>query len=144
MKINPDHLESAQGLRIGIVPAREGRSDRVQRDNSRNLVVCPLPYDGAFMEIFYSGWSVVRSFIAADAQLPKEVALPQPASRQVARYLAERRDYPVVDVIDALNSLAQPELLRTSEQPAALVSRREVPVAIETGAVVAPFANDLS
>lgn len=55
VKINPDHLEAAQGLRIGIVPAQQGRSDRIRRDEGRNLIICPLPYDGAFVETFYRG-----------------------------------------------------------------------------------------
>jgi len=128
VKINQRQLEGARGLRIGVVPAPAGGSDRVRRDNQRNLVVCPLPYDGAFMEVFYEGWGVVRQFIAADAQLPKEVALPRQAERQVARYLAERRKYPVLEVIEALAPLAQPELLETHARDADLVSRREIPL----------------
>jgi hypothetical protein len=141
VKINPQDLEGARGLRTGIVPARSGSSDAIRRDDQRNLVVCPLPYDGAFMEVFYAGWGVVQQFIAADGKLPKEVALPRQPDRQVAKYLADRREYPVVDVIEALSPLAQPELLRTHRQDAALVSRREKPVEVETGAVVAPFAR---
>lgn len=141
VKINPDQLEGARGLRIGIVPAREGRTDRIQKNDSKNLVVCPLPYDQAFMEVFYQGWQVVQQFIAADAKLPKEVYLPRYPERQVARYLEERRDYPVLAVIEALRTLAQPELLQTQEQSADLVSRRESNPEVETGAVVAPIAN---
>lgn len=55
VKINPAQLEGAPGLRIGIVPAREGSDDSIRRDEMRNLIVCPLPYDHAFMEIFYEG-----------------------------------------------------------------------------------------
>lgn len=141
VKINPTQLEGARGLRIGIVPAREGRSDLVQVDESKNLVVCPLPYDQDFVEIFYQGWQVVQQFIAADATVPKEVALPRYAERQVARYLAQRREFPVVDVIEALGPLAQPELLQTEEQSAVLINRRESEHEIETGAVLAPMPN---
>lgn len=141
MKINPNHLEGARGLRIGIVPAREGKTDLVQMNESKNLVICPLPYDHAFMEAFYQGWQVVQTFIAADAKLPKEVALPRFAERQVARYLADRREYRVVDVVDTLQTLSQPELLQTEEQDATLISRRESEPEVETGTVVAPMAN---
>jgi hypothetical protein len=55
--------------------------------------------------------------------------------------LADRREFPVVDVVAALHPLAQPELLRTKEQDAALVSRRESSPEVETGAVVAPIAK---
>ncbi|MGD0786944.1 MAG: hypothetical protein ABR898_03095 [Terracidiphilus sp.] len=139
VKINPSQLEGAPGLRIGIVPARDGQSDAIYQDNTRNLVVCPLPYDHSFMEVFYEGWSVVQQFMQADAHVPKEVNLPRNALRQVALYLAERREFPVVEVVEALKPLSQPELLKTEEQAATLVSRRESSPDVETGAVVTPL-----
>jgi hypothetical protein len=139
VKINAQQLEGARGLRIGIVPMRGGRNDVIRRDDEKNLVICPLPHDGSFMEVFYLGWGVVQQFIAADAQIPREAALPRQADRQVARYLADRRDFPVLDVLDALRPLSQPHLLRTEEQDAELVSRREQIHEVETGAVVAPI-----
>ena len=125
VKINRDDLEPARGLRIGIVPTRQGSSDRIVKDEARNLVICPIPQDQAFMEVFYQGWQVVRQFIAADAQVPKAVALPRAPERQVASYLAARRDFPVVDVIEALQPLSQPGLLRTDMRTAEVVDRRE-------------------
>jgi hypothetical protein len=136
VKINRSHLEPARGLRVGIVPSRDGGSDVVYKDEKRNLVVCPLPHDGSFMEIFYQSWGIVQQFIAADAQVPKEVALPRASERQVARYLADRREYPVLDVVDALAPLSQPELLKTAERDAKLILTRQAE--IETGAVLAP------
>src|SRR5271157_3590287 len=115
LKINPTHLEGARGLRLGIVPAQQGETDRIRRDDSKNLVICPLPYDRSFMQVFYQGWEVVVQFLAADARLPREVSLPRPPSRQVARFLEERREYSVVEVIEALQPMAQPHLLRTEE-----------------------------
>jgi len=141
VKINPSRLEGAQGLRIGIVPAQQGRTDTIRRDEGKNLIVCPLPYDGAFMEIFYAGWEVVQSFLHADANLPPEVALPRSPDREVARRLVDRRDYPVVDVIEALGPLAQPELLETSPRDPLLISRRTEDVEVETGSVLAPIAS---
>jgi hypothetical protein len=93
VKINPGQLEGARGLRIGIVPTRAGNADRIYLDDDKNLVVCPLPHDGSFMEVFYQGWGVIQQFIAADASLPREVALPRQTDRQVARYLVDRRDF---------------------------------------------------
>jgi hypothetical protein len=121
VKINEDHLEGARGLRIGIVPTRQGRSDAPRKDDLRNLVICPLAYDGSFMETFYRGWGVVKQFIAARAEIPREVFLPVPADRQVARLLAERREFPVLDVIDALEPLAQPQLLQTDDRDARVI-----------------------
>ena len=139
VKINADHLEAAKGLRIGIVPTLAGKSDSIRRDDTKNLVVCPLPYDGGFMEVFYSGWGIIKQFIAAEG-VPKEVALPRGVDRQVARLLEERRDFSVLEVIEALKPLAQPELLATQETEATLISRRENIVSTETGAVIAPIA----
>lgn len=139
VKINRTALESARGLRIGIVPAHQGRSDRVVKDVQKNLVICPLPYDGAFMELFYRGWIVVQQFIDADAQLPKEVYLPGSADRFVAQCLAERREFPVVDVIEALNPLAQPELLETTTRSAEVFERRSG--APDIGAAITPLAK---
>lgn len=119
VKINPGHLEGARGLRVGVVPAAQGKSDAIRRDDHRRLVVCPLPYDGNFVETFYLAWEVVTAFLHADAKLPKEAALPRPAARTVARYLADRREFPVVDVVEALQPLSQPELLRTEQSGAA-------------------------
>ena len=141
VKINPDQLQGARGLRIGIVPTRAGRDDRIRVDDRKNLVVCPLPHDGSFMEVFYQGWGVVQQFITADAHLPREVALPRQTDRQVARYLVDRREFFVKDVIEALGPLAQPELLRTQSHDAKLISRREREQEVETGAVVTPLAR---
>lgn len=141
VKINPTQLEGALGLRIGIVPAREGKTDLIRKDDDRNLVICPLPHDQAFMEVFYQGWGVVQQFVAADATVPREVNLPRQAERQVAKYLADRREFPVLEVLGALGPLSQPELLRTEHQDATLVSRRESSPEVETGAVLAPLAR---
>ena len=139
VKINPDHLESARGLRIGVVPARYGRSDAIAKDEGRNLVVCPLPHDGSFMEVFYQAWGVVQQLIAADACMPKEVALPRLPERQLAKSLVERRDFPVVEILEALGPLSQPELLETSKQDANITLRR--PGQGTTGSVIAPIAK---
>lgn len=141
VKINLDHLEGGRGLRIGIVPARQGATDAIRLDDRRNLVICPLPYDGAFMEIFYRGWNVVQQFIAADAELPREVNLPFGPERQVARELVTRRDFPVLDVIDALLPQAQPELLETRGQQVEVVGRRDTLLDLGTESVIAPMAR---
>lgn len=141
VKINASQIEGARGLRIGIVPMRGGRDDTIRKDDNKNLIICPLPHDGSFMEVFYQGWGVVQQFIAADARVPKEAYLPRQVDRQVAKYLEDRRTFPVVDVIAALLPLSQPHLLRTEEQEAELISRRENPQEMETGAIVAPIAR---
>ncbi len=142
VKINPTHLEGARGLRIGIVPARQGLSDSLRLDSKRNLVICPLPHDGDFMEVFYQGWVVVQQFLASDAKLPKEVYLPRQAERQVARFLEERREFPIVDVLEAIYPLSQPELLDTKEQEVDAINTRET-TEIETDTIIAPIARSV-
>ncbi|WP_433542007.1 hypothetical protein ACQP10_38290 (plasmid) [Streptosporangium sandarakinum] len=138
VKINPSALKGYPGLRVGIVPASHGGSDKIYKDDKRNLIVCPMPYDGSFVETFFKAWEVVVSFLTADAQIPKEAALPRPASRTVARYLADRREFPVLDVVEALLPLSQPELLQTRTSEADLVRAGGSSAAVETTSVVAP------
>ena len=138
VKINPKHLEGASGLRIAVVPSQQGRNDLIQVDVAKNLVVCPLPYDGAFMELFYVAWIIVQQFIAADAKTPKEVSLPIASHRMVARLLEDRRQFALVDVIEALGPLAQPELLQSTEQENAVDLAGVAPPLVTT--VIAPIS----
>lgn len=138
MKINPNQLESARGLRIAIVPSRELRSDKVRLDVAKNLVICPLPFDGSFMEVFYIAWGVVQHFIAADAHVPKAADLPVAQQRAVARYLEERRDFTVLEVVEALKPLSQPELLVSREETKSSEPTRSEPPLVDT--VIAPIA----
>jgi hypothetical protein len=141
LKVSRNRLEGARGLRLGIVPAEEGKSDAIFHDDSKNLVVCPLPYDGSFMQIFYEAWEVVVQFFKADAKLPAEAYLPRPPARQVARYLADRRTFPVLEVIDALGALAQPHLLRSQTEAGNLLETRDQHRTQTTTAVLAPVAE---
>jgi len=138
VKINQAQLEGAAGLRIGIIPTRQGRSDRVRLDAGKGLVVCPLHHDADFMQTFYEGWRVVQAFLAADAQVPKEAVLPRPVDREICRMLAERREYSAVDVIEALKTFAQPELLETDRET---VSLEDVKGDAETAMIVAPISR---
>lgn len=125
LKINAKHLEGAKGLRVGIVPATQGSSDKVFKDDAKNLIVCPIPYDGSFMELFYTGWRIVQLFISADAKTPQSFALPAPADRQVAKELEMRREFPIVDVIKALEAQSQPDLLIATERGVDVITERD-------------------
>lgn len=139
VKINPRTLESANGLRVGIVPSGEGKSDRIRKDDAKNLIVCPLPYDGSFMEAFYNAWNLIQQFFAADAKVPREVALPNTAHRQVARWLEERRNYPVLEVVDVMRAISQPELLTTDETDAPVISKSTEKS--NTDSIISPIAT---
>jgi hypothetical protein len=125
VKVNSSDLRAANGLRIGIVPTRQGRNDRVIADGARNLIVCPIPYDGSYMELFYAAWRIVQQFVAADAQLPAEAALPLPPERQVARELAMRREANLLEVVSVLEVQAQPELIASTEKRVTVSTERE-------------------
>jgi hypothetical protein len=139
VKINPAHLEAASGLRVAIVPSYAGRSDVIRLDVQKNLVVCPMPHDGSFMQVFYEGWRIVQALCEMDFRMPRPVDLPQPAHREVARVYVERREFPVVDVLEATQKFAQPHLLETGDEtvPAVSFHGRADP---DTSTVITPFA----
>lgn len=116
VKINPAHLEAGKGLRIAIVPSRSGRSDAIRLDEQKNLVVCPMPHDGSFMQVFYEGWRIVQALCETHFRMPREVDIPNPLHREVARIYVERRSFTVADVLDATRKFAQPELLHTEDE----------------------------
>jgi hypothetical protein len=110
LKTNPSQLEGAAGIRIGIFPEQR-KGEPPSFDQRRNLILCPVPYDGSFMDLFYSAFFLVKAFLSSDAKVPKPVELPLSTDRHVARLLEERRDFAVLDVIEALEKMAQPDLL---------------------------------
>ncbi|MBL0920249.1 MAG: hypothetical protein IBJ14_16220 [Hydrogenophaga sp.] len=139
IKINPAQLEGAAGLRIGIIPTRQGRSDAVRLDEAKNMVICPLHHDGDFMQVFYEAWRIVQAFLKADAMLPKEAMLPRPVDREICRMLQERREFPAVDVIEALKVFGQPELLETDPEQVNLETVMGEPG--RTGTLLAPMSK---
>jgi hypothetical protein len=138
VKINPSHLEPARGLRIAIIPSLAGRSDGIRLDEQKNLVICPMPHDGSFMQVFYEGWRIVQALCECDFRMPREVDIPNPVHREVARMFVERRDFPVTEVIDATRKFAQPELLTTTTEVVSGIPFATT-VAPETSTIITPF-----
>jgi hypothetical protein len=138
VKINPARLESAPGLRIAIVPAGSGKSDTVVRDEHKNLVVCPIPHDGSFMEVFYEGWRIVQALCASDFNMPGEIDIPSAIHREVAKVYVERRNFSVLDVIEATAKFAQPHLLETKTETVSSAPLGES-ASPGTGTVIGPF-----
>jgi hypothetical protein len=142
LKINPQDLEGARGLRIGIVPASQGRDDRIRKDDQKNLVICPLPYDGSFMELFYTGWRIVKQFLYADARVPFEVALPNPPERQVTRELEMRREFNVLEIVQVLEPQSQTDLLENEIREINTTDHSQNSKCISfNDAIVAPVAS---
>ncbi|MEU3397569.1 hypothetical protein [Streptomyces filamentosus] len=138
VKINRSHLEPARGLRVAIVPSKSGVSDAIKKDEQKNLIVCPMPHDGSFMQVFYEGWRIVQALCESNFKMPREVDLPSPVDREVARVYIERRDFPVPDVLEATRKFAQPELLVAAEAPASNIAfgANAEP---ETSTIITPF-----
>jgi hypothetical protein len=142
VKLNPVQLEPARGLRVAIVPSLSGRSDDIRLDEQRNLIICPMPHDGSFMQVFYEGWRIVQALCERDFKMPREVDLPNPTHREVARIFVERRDFPVAEVIEATRKFAQPDLLTTSTE---VVSNVPFVTTIPPGTstIITPFPRTL-
>lgn len=116
IKIRPGRLESAAGLRIAIVPAGSQKSDLVTLDENKQLVLCPIPHDYSFMQTFHEGMRIVQVLCANDFTTPKRPDLPNPQHREVARAYVERREFTVQEVLDSMQTFAQPHLLRASTE----------------------------
>jgi hypothetical protein len=88
--------------------------------------------------VFYTGWRIVQALCETNFKMPKEVDLPTPAEREVARIYVERREFAVVDVVEATGKFAQPHLLETTAENVTAASF-EAQVAPETATIVGPF-----
>lgn len=125
VKINQKQLESANGLRLAIVPANYGKKDRIQIDEIKNLIVCPMPYDESFVEIFYRGWRIVKILVNTKGKMPKEEMLPTGLERIVCKELVDRAKFPILDVLETLEALKQPHLIKTTNQNASVKSNED-------------------
>lgn len=125
VKVNPSQLEAARGLRLAIVPSKAGKSDKIYKHETKNLIVCPLLYDRDFMETFLEGWNIVKKFLNADAKLPPERVMPLCSDRFVCKDLESRRDYPVVAAIDSFNIVKQPNLLIVEDKEISLHTNKD-------------------
>lgn len=115
LKINRRELEASPGLRIGLFPEeRPGEGPRL--DDGTNLIMCPLPYSGDFMQLFGATFGIVKQLVAARGEQPGRTALIYEDDQQVAKWLSERRKHPVLAILEALEPLKQPGLLREQNE----------------------------
>jgi hypothetical protein len=140
VKVNANDLRAEPGLRVGIVPTRQGRNDKVRKDDAKNIIVCPIPYDDSFMQLFYAGWRIVQQFMAADAALPNEDRLPLPHEREVARSLAMRRESTILVVVDVLEAESQRRLIEEQVTTATTVTAAQPDALSIADSVLAPIA----
>ncbi|ALX04771.1 hypothetical protein AERYTH_08710 [Aeromicrobium erythreum] len=145
VKHNPrDLTPGGQGMRIGLVPLPWDGSDLVRLDEQKNLVICPVPYNDAFMEVFNVAWRIVAAVMAARGKQPKAALLALASEQFVAKELVDRMNLPVLEVIEAMRVLGQPHLLRPKEEDISLVPAGRSSSTQETGQVVAPVPVGLS
>src|SRR5262249_8837344 len=114
--MSPPSLRAAKAPRIAIVPSMAWHSDAIRLDEQKNTVICPLPHDGSFIQIFHEGWRIVQGLCASDFAMPSPSDIPGPVHREVARIFAERREFPIMEVIQATRKFAQPGLLTSSTE----------------------------
>lgn len=110
VKINHLSLRYTRGLAIGIVPSRWEQERPCYSD--KNMIICPLLYKDAFMQYFYSTWRIVSAFLKNDAKAPHERQLSNVEELRVAKFLEQKRDVPVLEIVDDdLRRLAHPTLI---------------------------------
>lgn len=111
LKTTKEELKAAPGLRLGIFPAKtkEGPS----KDESKNLILCPLPYRSEFMVLFGASFQIAKQLMASNGTMPKAPALVYEDDLTVAEWLSARRSYPVMAILEALHPLMQPGLLKS-------------------------------
>jgi hypothetical protein len=102
---------AAREPRIAVIPVTAGGSDLITLDEQNNTVLCPIPHDGSFMRIFHDGWKIVQTLCARDFEMPNDAEIPNPLHREVARIFVERREFPIIEVVEATQKFAQQELL---------------------------------
>jgi hypothetical protein len=110
LKINKEQFVGSPGLRVGLYPALR-HTDRPSLDANTNLVLCPLPYDGGFMEAFYASFFAVKAFLKSDAKTPPPVDVPYAHDRYFCQMLEARREHPVLEVLQAMYPMGQPGLV---------------------------------
>ena len=121
--------------------AGEGHQRRDLQGRAEEPDRVPLRWEHDFMDVFYWAWWAILYFLEAGAAEPSPGRLIEPAQRQLVKVLVGHRTTSVFEVVEALEPIAQPELLVPREFDAGLSSpdaageawRRDV----ATGAVIA-------
>jgi len=108
LKTNRNAFESAPGLRLGLYPEERRDQGPVNEDN---LIKCPLPYSGPFMELFGASFQILAQIMAAKGKIPSRAALVYDDDMAVAKWLTDRAQHPVLDILAALEPLKQPQFL---------------------------------
>lgn len=112
LKTNRRDIEQAAGLRVAMYP-EERRDQGPKRED--NLIYCPLPYSGDFMELFGASFQIVKQVVAARGKLPGRATLVYDDDMTVAKWLTDRGHYPLLEVLEALEPIKQPGLMEAQD-----------------------------
>ncbi|HEV2372227.1 MAG TPA: hypothetical protein VGS19_08665 [Streptosporangiaceae bacterium] len=137
---NPRDVRAVRGLQIAIVPNATGYPDVVKLDEQKNVVICPLPYDGSFIKVFYEGWRIVQALCARNFRAGDRFDAQDPVTREVTRMFVERREFPILDVVEAVRKFGQPELLTSTREVVSNVPF-ETTADLTTSTIITPIAR---
>lgn len=116
LKTNRLSIEQAPGLRIAMYP-EERPNEEPKLDGS--LILCPLPYNSDFMQLFGSTFQIVKHIISAHGSMPSRATLVYFHDQEVATWLTARARFPVLEIIEALENIKQVDLLGPAQQEVA-------------------------
>lgn len=120
LKVNRAELKAAPGLRIGVFPS--SKKEGPAKDETKNMIICPLPYRSDFMILFQASFQIAKQLMHANAAMPKPPALIYEDDLTVAEWLSSRRQFPVMAILEALHPLMQPGLIKTTESVDAIAA----------------------
>ncbi|MES2936988.1 MAG: hypothetical protein V4864_04855 [Pseudomonadota bacterium] len=112
LKTNRRDIERAPGLRVALFPEERSKEGPKKDDN---LIYCPLPYSGEFMQLFLATFNIVKSIVATKGKQPSRIALVHDDDQTVAKWLVDRSHFPVQGILEALDPLKQPFFLKEQE-----------------------------
>lgn len=129
IKTNPGQIEEAPGLRIALYSDKNPKSEPYKHSN--NLIYCPLSYDSDFMELFGASFAIAKHIINSKGKMPSRAALYYADDAAVAKWLTDRSRFPLLEILDALEALKQPDLLSAPQSiDDGLVIRKATPMPI--------------
>ena len=69
------------------------------------------------MEAYYKSYGIMRAIIHSDCNMPPPVLLADSGDRYIADELIKRKNFPALEISQALTVLGQPGLIATAPPP---------------------------
>ena len=109
LKSNRRDIEKAPGLRIALFPEERPKEGPKKEEN---MVYCPLPYSGEFMQLFLATFNIIKAIVAAKGKQPNRIALVNDDDQTVAKWLTDRAHFPLRGILEAMEAIKQPAFLK--------------------------------